>query len=407
MLERMREKKQISIALDYLYIFAMIILVIYAFLETTMFQIEWPGNFYIHLRDIVTILVLLRMTYSQWYTKKELALSALTLMIFLFSWRENQAEVIITMLILIIGAKGFSFQKLLSVYTVTKIILLAITVISALTGRIENLVYHWEGRNVRIAFGICYPTDFAAQVFFIVLCCLYLRKDVLKYIDIILTGIVAMFLYLACEARWTGLCLILTIGMLIYYKFSSERSKKRGKIYMMPAWLSGLLAISPVLCASFMTLFSMVFDQSNSFLVLMNRLVNQRFYNAKRAVDVYGFSLWGKYIPMQGNGGTTQENKFYFFLDSSYMSIALQYGIILLGMVLFIWIIISFRARAEKNWMLLFVISLTCVQCMVEHHMLEIAYNPFLWALFANTMSKERFFTPVKQRMKTRRRKAA
>ena len=92
---------------------------------------------------------------------------------------------------------------------------------------------------------------------------------------------------------------------------------------------------------------------------------------------------------MIGNGGTTKESANYFFLDCSYIKIALEYGILLLGIVLIIYCMIGFRARLEQDWVLLWILAIVAVQCMIEHHMLDISYNPFLWALFADTAIKE------------------
>ena len=80
----------------------------------------------------------------------------------------------------------------------------------------------------------------------------------------------------------------------------------------------------------------------------------------------------------------------------------MQYGLLIFGIVLFIWIVISFKAREEKNWFLLWIVAIISVQCMIEHHMLEVAYNPFLWAVFANTMDNDRKLTIGKFYQKVR-----
>lgn len=147
---------------------------------------------------------------------------------------------------------------------------------------------------------------------------------------------------------------------------------------------------------------SILYSTGSTITNLLDRVLNYRLYQGNKAIDIYGFTMWGRYIPMQGYGGSTELPKHYFFLDSSYLNIVMQYGLLIFGIVLFIWIVISFKAREEKNWFLLWIVAIISVQCMIEHHMLEVAYNPFLWAVFANTMDNDRKLTIGKFYQKVR-----
>ena len=80
----------------------------------------------------------------------------------------------------------------------------------------------------------------------------------------------------------------------------------------------------------------------------------------------------------------------YFFLDSSYISILLQYGLIMFVMILILWGIIGLRARKEKDWVLLWILAIIAFQSIMEQHLLDISYNPFLWILFAETGKKRK-----------------
>lgn len=110
----------------------------------------------------------------------------------------------------------------------------------------------------------------------------------------------------------------------------------------------------------------------------------------QKGMEVYGFSIFGQYIPMQGNGGSTETPLNYFFLDSSYISILLQYGLIMFVMILILWGIIGLRARKEKDWVLLWILAIIAFQSIMEQHLLDISYNPFLWILFAETGKKRK-----------------
>ena len=145
--------------------------------------------------------------------------------------------------------------------------------------------------------------------------------------------------------------------------------------------LSMLLAVIPTLCAGGVLAASWLYSEENPLLSIVNRLLNNRLYFGKKGLDVYGLSILGRYIPMKGNGGTTKEVIHYFFLDSSYMYILLQYGAVVFGIVLLIFCIMNFRARARRDWAFLIIVAVIAIQCIVEHHMMAVQYDPFLFAL--------------------------
>ena len=148
--------------------------------------------------------------------------------------------------------------------------------------------------------------------------------------------------------------------------------------------LAYLLALSPTICAAVMILLSMFYSSQNRILSMLNSMLNNRIYYSHKGMELYGIPLWGQYVPMRGNGGTTEVIRNYFFLDSSYISILLQFGVLTLVTILICWCLISFKAVRYKNWGLLLAVALIAAQCMVEHHMMAIVYNPFFMAVLAD-----------------------
>ena len=134
---------------------------------------------------------------------------------------------------------------------------------------------------------------------------------------------------------------------------------------------------------------SILYSPYNSIFVRLNNLLNNRLYYSNKGIDIFGMSLWGQYIPMRGNGGTTEAVSNYFFLDSSYIYILLQYGILILLTILVCWFLITFKAARQNDIEMLFAVALIAVQCIVEHHMLSIVYNPFLMAVLAKRVIQE------------------
>ena len=382
-------EKTIKEILDNVYLLAAAFFIAYAFLETTMFEAEWAWQIYYPLRLRFICAIFVRIVYSASYELHEILFAAVFSLVILVVFGRVEQEYLINFLLVLIGAKGISFRKMMIVYEIVTVGLLIFTMAAALTGHVENLVYYQEGRRARQSFGICYPTDFSAHVFFSILGYGYLRKEKITYAETAVIAGIGIAVYYFCDTRVNTACILLTAGVLLYNKIRVRRAEKNYRVYTMNGVWSVLLSMSTVFCAFFMCLMTLWYSPDNPVSCLLDKALSGRLRLGNKGIDLFGFGLFGQYIPMQGNGSTTEEQVRYFFLDCSYIHIALQYGVILLGLVLIICCIIGFRARAEKNWIFLWIIAIFSVQCMIEHHILELSYNPFLWALFAETAEKK------------------
>ena len=180
------ENCTINVILEQIYLILFSILLIYQFFFTTMFSIEWPVIIQTYLRTIIILLLVLKTAVDEKPSISEFIIMFALGLIFLLSWKNNGGDEIFLCLLSIWGARNIDFKKILKVFFGVILFLLIFTMISALTGNVENLVFYQEGRRPRMAFGICYPTDFAAYVFYLAVIYCYFRKEKLKYIE---TGI--------------------------------------------------------------------------------------------------------------------------------------------------------------------------------------------------------------------------
>ena len=383
-LMKIENKYSFSWALEQIYLLLFCVLIGYHFFLTTMFSIEWPSLIQFYLNSGIVLVLVLKTGVDDKYNVRELIIIALLGAAFLLSWRHNENEEILLCMLVIWGARKINFEKILKVFFIVISVLLVFTVICSLTGQIENLIFYQGDRRARMAFGVCYPTDFSAYVFFLSVVYCYLWKDRLRYLETIGVAALGFLVYYFCDARMNTICLLLTAVLFSLLIFMRRRQKKKGKEYEMHKALAYLLALSPTICGAVMILLSMFYSSQNRFFSLLNSMLNNRIYYGHKGMELYGIPLWGQYIPMRGNGGTTDVIRNYFFLDSSYIYILLQFGVLTLVAVLICWCLVSFKAVRNKNWGLLLAVALIAVQCMVEHHMMAIVYNPFFMAILAD-----------------------
>ncbi|OUN94021.1 hypothetical protein [Blautia sp. An46] len=377
----MMKRKNAEDILEILYLLAFAVYIGFFFLGTTMFQIEWPNFFYTDLRTVIAALILVRAAYSKQYKIWEVAVILGLYILFSMASSRNGYEEYMYLLILIIGARGISFKKLIKVYAAVTAVLLIITIAAALSGYIENLTYYQEGRRTRYAFGINYPTDFSAILFYLILAWFYIRGKKLKYIELGIAGLLGIFVYWFCDARMNTICIIGASLVFAVHKFFSKKAEKKQKEYRICKPISMLLILSGILCSLVMTGLTMLYSPNNPIIAFIDNALSSRLRLGHKGIDIYCFTLWGQNIPMIGLGSTTKDVDFYFFLDSSYIYNLLQFGLLIAVLLLAAWTMISGKAYIKKEWELLLILAIIAVQCMVEHHMVSVAFNPFWMAL--------------------------
>lgn len=390
---------------EVLYLIMFSVILGYRFLNTTQFLVEWNifstenkmilellSFFLMEPFVLLGVIIVLRYLCSETYDIRQYLIAAVFVGITVLIFQNHDTMPYVLMyVLLIVGAKDISFRKLLKIYLGISIVIFMVTILAAQFGIIKNLVWNVEGRNTRISFGFIYPTDFAAHIFYMVLCYWYIRRKRFTYIESSIAAILGIFVYLFCEARFsTAMLLLLSLAML-YCRFRYIKGKKEGIKYQMHPVLYTLLMYMPLICAVFIHLVSIFYDSSIKFFEKFNNLISSRLALARQAINIFGFQLWGSDIPMVGNGSRSNSPEKYFYIDSTYLQISLIYGVVFLTVILIIFLLVGEQAHRREDWIFLWVIALAALHGIFEQHLIELEYFPFLFAAFADmSRSKEK-----------------
>ena len=397
-------KKYLGKTADVLYVLFFTITLVVSFLGDTKFEIPWKewmqgdtgyfiiNNLVFHTEVILLIILICRYLFSCRYDIK------VYLMTFAACWcafhayevRGKAVEEILAFFLLLFGARGFSFRKLMKWYIIVIEILFMITVVASQTGYVENLIYDFEDRNIRISFGFTYPTIFAAHLFFLFLCLWYLAGDRWNLILAILSLLASCLVYIGSEARLSSICFLALAVILVLRKIKIRWMCKQGEHYKMNHIFARVLALTPILCAFMMHMLSLLYSSDIKWMVQLNQLITNRLSLAKKGIEVYGFHLWGSSIPMIGMGGSVETRVNYFYLDSIYIQVSLIAGLVMLGIVLIVLFEAGYKAKASQEWILLWVLAFTGIHCLIEEHLLSIAVCPFLFAASTEVVRKRR-----------------
>ncbi len=363
-----------------IYLLAFALFVCEECLGTTMFQI--PGRVYTVIKLAAVILIALKMILFDRYTARSfwvmVCLMGLGVLIIVYSGY-TEAFFWICMLV---GAKDVPFKKILQIYLIISVSLVLLAFCASMFGVIENLQYERDsGYIVRNSFGIIYTTDFASHIFSIVLVSFYLLKDRLRIYHYIIAIVLAALIYRFCYTRLDVICIILLIavfagvnlwdrGRLLAKRFRAGRRRIMAPMHWSMPFLAAVMFV-----------LTMLFSTENRVIYYLNVFLSDRLAYGKEGLQRFGVTLFGQYAPMEGNGTYAIHLKDYFFVDCSYLYVMIRYGIIFLLVVLAVYVLCCRKFR--KDYYFIAAILVISVNCMIAHHLVELAYAPFALALLA------------------------
>lgn len=377
--------------LEYCYLFLFGLIFADQFLHTTMIPMIYNHEqIHIALRIILICLIFAKLNLADrpnW--KKILLIVFLSACFFAAYYRRSHYEELLFMSLLVIGANEVSLDKIFIIYFAIGFLLTIVTMILSQTGAIENLIYYHEGKGIRQSFGIVYPTDFSAHLIYLACAYAYIRRNSYRWLEPICMIFLSWFVLEFCKARNNAGCLLILGVLLICYKFYSKYSNKVScQIKKILNFGKTIWLFLPQILMLMMFILTYFYNPNNKFLAKMNVLYTGRLSLGRKAFDMYSIGFFGQYIPMVGSGGTVNKVDNYFFIDSSYIKMILCYGLLVSFCILLLFIIIQIRIIKFHDVVLAIVIGVIGIQCMFEHHILEIAYNPFFLIVLTTISSR-------------------
>ena len=294
-----------------------------------------------------------------------------------------------TILLLIIGARGVDFKKILQIYiTVVGSIVLFATICSLL-GVIDNLRYWQENtESYRNSFGILHCTDYSSHMFFLFLAYFYLRNKKLRILEYLYFTLFAALVFMATKGKLDFICmlamiLIFAVGNLTQKEFFGKKFRHFWQIM----WkIVGPLSMP--LGVAIMFVMTFAYSEDNGFLSSLDNIITNRLMFGQKAINQSGLSLFGKSLEFVGNGGTevVPSKDEYNFPDCSFVYVMLCYGIVILAVIVFAHILACINQGNDIY--LMYAIALVSLNCMISHHLLDISYNPFILCLVATAIPK-------------------
>ena len=342
---------------------------------------------------LMAVLIMVRVLYLRLFSIRELVIAAAFCTVSLLAWRHARVYWFLMVPLLMVGAKGIPFDRIVKTFLITVGSMIGLALILSLTNVITNLEYvryvidpsSPDGVTAvsRFAYGTTYPTTFSEFVFFLCTAWLYIRRRAVNAVDILLLAAVAFFLYKGPNAVTDALCVAALAAIALLA--AAMRHMSSHTVDIIHKICTPLVAVMAV-CAAVMTALMLGYDTSKPFWTTLDTRLHLRLSLGDFGRQKYGIHLFGSKVKYRATGGNVDlvTRTDYFNLDCSYHLILINFGIAVLLFIVIMYTVASFRAWKMRDLLLLLSIVVIALECVMENRLIQPQYNVFLLLFFAD-----------------------
>ena len=286
---------------------------------------------------------------------------------------------ILLTLIYLYGAKDIDVEKVFHILGYIYILLFILLVLASLAGIIENWDFPQDGaRQTRWALGFTYPTHTSSILFMSVLAFCYIKKEQLNLIHLAVIEGINLWIFSYTDSR-AGMMMVALIPVVFYFlKFRKKEFRKT-----VFGWLQQW---SFPVCAIAIYAVTMLYT-GTGILAKIDKWLSWRFYYSNYSMNLYGVHLFGQDIEWVGWGGyghtTDQLTGVYNFVDTSYLKLLLDNGLIVWLLIMIMWTAVCIIAYRNNKRYLTWALTFLAVYSLVEQWLMNMGTNLFLLFLGA------------------------
>lgn len=287
------------------------------------------------------------------------------------------------LVILVISAFDVRESIILKSYLAISVTLFLTMTILALTGVIPDVVFVLREGIPKHSFGSIFPTDYVARFLYICLIGFYLFSDKIKNIGIGLVILLTGLLFIFTGAKINVVSILL---LIVLFYFGNGRYPKIIKAFKFAS--NKIIVLIMPFFAVAISLMSFLYSDSSVFWNSVNLFMNDRLLYGNRGFHGFGITLLGQNINWVGVQSALAGAE-YNFVDASYLNCLFAFGI--WGILSLLVAYAFLCARKKGNIRFLIVIFVISLNAVFEHHLVDVAYNPFLLLLFSNLDVEDKF----------------
>lgn len=250
---------------------------------------------------------------------------------------------------------------------------LLVTVFAAETGITNNFLVDEE--RIRYDLGFAWASYAPNLLLFVSMEYMLIRRNKITWWELVGIEAINAFIFSQTDTKMSFGVLTVLVCLMGLNKIKAVRIYllkmkqclfARKKKCMLLPWICAVIAILLPL-----------YRQESAAWTILNKVFTSRLALGKNALTQYGISLLGQHIDMQGFSILGQANGVYNYVDSSYLHIAIRYGVVLLVLVCVLYSMGLMKMCKRKDGRALLFLLVILFISIEDPFLFDAAFNLF------------------------------
>lgn len=281
----------------------------------------------------------------------------------------------------VFAARKIPFRHIACFSAVVLLIFLGLVILSSQIGVVQDYILDDGHGRIRHYLGFRYALYPSTVIMNISMLVIYVRKKAILWFEVLLLLLINVWVFVMTGSRLSFILslMILAIGSFLkLWPYFMVRKKK----------IKYILSLCFIVLAIGSLVVSLKYDPEVGFQKKINSVLSGRLKHQKKAMNEYGFSLFGQDVEMNGNGLNAEgelsfdpDEEEYFYIDNNYVAWYVSNGVVFFVLMLVICTAMAIRSVGyDKYGYLILILALMSVFCVIQDTFLSLHYNTFLLA---------------------------
>ena len=302
----------------------------------------------------------------------------------LISYITSGWYVIMVLAILLINMKNINIRKLITIWIIEISILMLFIAISYKLGVIGETIVSWDRDTgiERYTLGYNYTTFSSNYFFHLTVFYLYIKGNLIKYFELGVLALLNIYLYNFTDTKSAVLYSVLAIILVIIIK-KFNISKGVSYINKFSMFVGGFVA----------GLLTYLYKYDTAIISEINVILSGRLYYGYKGIEEYGITLFGQKIAWTNEVIFDSELQ-YNYIDSSYLNILFNYGIVVLLFIMLGYYFLGKKNISNDIYYSILILIIT-LHSMFDPQLIEVMYNPSI-LLLGYVVTRSRYMYSVR-----------
>lgn len=350
---------------------------------TTLQRIKYLGMLAKGLRYLAYLICCTEICRTK-MKKNKVFILVFIFLIFMISCISSTNKTLLLYLLVLFASINIDKREIMRLTAHLQGFFLAIVVLLSQIGIMEDYLFGKRRDRIRHGLGFSWTTTGPILYFYFMLGYIYLRKEKFSVAEAILLEVINIFFYKLTDTR---MAFMLSTLFLIFFSVQNLNRRCWKKL----SKLKGFYLLIPMALCLLAFVSAIYFNPNQHIFALVNKLLSNRLMLGHRAIKEYGFTLFGQPIKWMGYSikHPTLANSKYNYVDSSYLQLALNYGVLLITVVVAMYTYGIYKAIRQQDYYLVFIYLFVLVFALTEPRLMNFAFNPFPLMVFSGKPIKK------------------